>query len=164
MENKTEISCPNCNQMLRIPVGKHIKFICPNCSNELEIDGRVKEAKKKSSYTWIYTSILSGLLVFGYKYYTNKNDKKLDSNPNIITESANSKKENANNNSNSAVYDNNLNELRKAVDISNPTTNDFAVRLASKFPGEYNIGQICQIYDYIVRNWKYVNDSDKLDG
>jgi predicted RNA-binding Zn-ribbon protein involved in translation (DUF1610 family) len=165
MENKTEINCPNCSQKVRIPTGKHIKFICPNCSNEFEIDGRVKEASKNSNYTWLYGSILSGLLFFGYKYYTKTNENKIESNP--ITNSENVLRGNQGENatiSDNAVYDKNLTSLIKAVDISNETTNDFAVRLASKFPGEYNIGQICQIYDYIVRNWKYVNDSDKMEN
>jgi hypothetical protein len=58
----------------------------------------------------------------------------------------------------------NLNKLIEAVDFENPVTNDYAVRLASIFPGEYNIGQVCQIYDYIVKRWKYVNDSDKKEN
>lgn len=58
----------------------------------------------------------------------------------------------------------NLNKLIEAVDFDNPVTNDYAVRLASYFPGEYNIGQVCQIYDYIVKRWKYVNDSDKKEN
>lgn len=58
----------------------------------------------------------------------------------------------------------NLEALINAVDIKNETTNDFAVRLASKFPGKYNIAQVCQIYSYLVKNWKYVNDSDKMEN
>jgi len=58
----------------------------------------------------------------------------------------------------------NLNKLIEAVDFDNPVTNDYAVRLASYFPGEYNIGQVCQIYDYIVQRWKYVSDSDKKEN
>jgi transglutaminase-like putative cysteine protease len=165
MENKTEINCPNCNQKVRIPRDKHVRFTCPNCSNEFEIDNRVKEVSKKSSYNWIYYSILGGLLFWVFNYYTTKKDSNIETNPNLNTEHVNSENQSQNSNtSNYQEYDKNLAELTKAIDISNETTNDFAVRLASKFPGEYNIGQICQIYDYIVRNWKYVNDSDKMEN
>jgi transglutaminase-like putative cysteine protease len=60
--------------------------------------------------------------------------------------------------------DKNLEKLIAAVDIDNETTNDYAVKLASRFPGEYNIDQVCNIYSYIVKNWKYVNDSDKMEN
>ncbi len=51
-----------------------------------------------------------------------------------------------------------------AVDYANPITNDFALRLASRYPGEYNLNQICKIYDHLVTEWKYVNDSDKKEN
>lgn len=57
-----------------------------------------------------------------------------------------------------------LQKLIEAIDYDNPITNDYAVKLASYFPGEYNIGQVCHIYDYIVKRWKYVNDSDKKEN
>lgn len=57
-----------------------------------------------------------------------------------------------------------LDQLIKLVDVDNEITNDYAVRLASLFPGEYNINQVCRIYDYIVDNWKYVSDSSKKDN
>lgn len=148
MENKTVISCPNCNQKVRIPIGKHIKFTCPNCSNEFEMDSRVKQASKKSNTT-LYLSIFFGVLFYsGYKYYTKHSSTKAAIE---IT-------------SNTEICDKNLNELIKAVDVSNEVTNDYAVRLASQFPDEYNVAQVCQIYDYIVSNWKYVNDSDKMEN
>lgn len=68
------------------------------------------------------------------------------------------------NESSKDTQEENLKELINAVDIKNETTNDFAVRLASQFPGKYNVGQVCNIYSYIVRNWKYVNDSDKTEN
>ena len=57
-----------------------------------------------------------------------------------------------------------LQKLIEAIDYDNPITNDYAVKLASYFPGDYNIGQVCNIYDYIVKRWKYVNDSDKKEN
>ena len=46
----------------------------------------------------------------------------------------------------------------KAIDYTNPTTRDFAIQLAALCPGEYSICQICKIYDYLYKNWRYVND------
>lgn len=60
--------------------------------------------------------------------------------------------------------DRNLEKLVAAVDINNEVTNDYAVKLASRFPGEYNVGQVCNIYSYVVKKWKYVNDSDKIEN
>jgi predicted RNA-binding Zn-ribbon protein involved in translation (DUF1610 family) len=168
MENKTEINCPNCNQKVRIPTGKHIKFNCPNCSNEFEIDGRVKEASKKSNYTWIYTSILTGLLIFGYKYYTKKKEKNDETNVfNTLTNSKDNKesaKQDQKESSLTNAYDKNLDALVKAIDKENPITSDFAASLASQFPGKYNVGQICQVYDYVVHEWKYVNDTRSMEN
>ena len=42
--------------------------------------------------------------------------------------------------------------------MDNPITRNFAVELASKSLGSYNVGQIAYIYDYIYKNWKYVSD------
>ncbi len=164
MNNKAEISCPNCNHVVRIPTGKHIKFSCPNCANEIEVDGKPKVTiPKKGNYNWFITGILSALLFFGYKYYVKNKDVEQKIGLDILKEKGQSQPETKISNE-QIQFDNNLQALIKAVDISNETTNDFAVRLASRFPGEYNIGQICQIYDYIVKNWKYVNDSDKMEN
>jgi hypothetical protein len=59
--------------------------------------------------------------------------------------------------------DKNLELLVAKVDVETDITNDFAAVLASKFPGEYSIPQVCRIYDYIVSQWKYVNDSNKKE-
>jgi predicted RNA-binding Zn-ribbon protein involved in translation (DUF1610 family) len=141
MDDKTITNCPNCNHQNRIPTGKHVKFICPGCNKEVDYDGRDKETKAKgNSSGWLFAIILGAIIFFGYKHFN-----KPQINPDKLQ----------------VTYENNLNSLVAAVDINNGTTNDFAVRLASKFPGEYNIVQVCQIYDYIVTRWKYVNDSDK---
>ena len=126
MENKTEINCPNCNQKIRIPQGKHIKFTCPNCSNEFEIDGKVKEATKKSNYTWIYSSILGGLLFFGYNYYTKTNLNNIDSSTFNAKTSSNDDKKVVNQEekgtTSSDIYEKNLASLVNSVDIKNPIT------------------------------------------
>ena len=50
---------------------------------------------------------------------------------------------------NNITNDNNLNSLIEAVDYFNPITNDLAVRLASSYPGERDIKQICCIFDFV---------------
>lgn len=52
----------------------------------------------------------------------------------------------------------NCSMLAEVVDFYNPTTRDFAVKLAAASPGEYNFGQICAIFDRLYNDWKYVND------
>ena len=48
--------------------------------------------------------------------------------------------------------------LEQAVDYTNSLTKSFANLLASKSEGSYNLGQICEIYSYLRKKWKYVND------
>ncbi|MEI8201872.1 MAG: transglutaminase-like domain-containing protein [Bacteroidota bacterium] len=164
MENFTEIECKECGQKLRFPSGRHIKFKCPKCLSEYEFDGRIKQ-KKHKNYIWVWVIIVFVMGCIGLKYYFNNQKDSNDENKsfnesflkgNETSYSGNDNKENK--------YQENLNTLIKSVDFQNETTNDFAVRLASYFPGQYNIGQVCQIYDYIVKRWKYVNDSDKLEN
>ncbi len=57
----------------------------------------------------------------------------------------------------------NLKKIVSALDIENPTTRKFSLELAAKYPGEYNIDQVCKIYDHVYKNWKYVSDPRGLD-
>ena len=51
----------------------------------------------------------------------------------------------------------------QAVDYTNPITRDYAIQLAALCPGKYSICQICEIYDYLYENWRYVNDPNGFD-
>jgi hypothetical protein len=62
---------------------------------------------------------------------------------------------------NNEIHDIILEQLINAIDYENEITNDLAVKLASNSPGEYNIQQICHIFEYVFRSWKYVNDTNK---
>lgn len=159
MENITEINCPNCKQKVNVSADNKLKLVCPNCSSEIDLNSKPNSATKKSKYAWIYSTIIGAIIYYGYKYYNTNTDQNFVDRSQKNTENVISSTDN-----NELVYKENLNALIQAVDITNETTNDFAVQLASQFPGEYNIGQICQIYDYVVNNWKYVNDSDKKEN
>ncbi len=50
-----------------------------------------------------------------------------------------------------------------ATDYTNPITRDYAIQIAALSPGEYNISQICRIYDHIKSKWRYVSDPNGLD-
>ncbi len=52
----------------------------------------------------------------------------------------------------------NLKMLDTACDYRIPYTKQFANSLAGKSPGNFNAGQICHIFRYCYKNWKYVND------
>ncbi|SMO94742.1 Transglutaminase-like superfamily protein [Saccharicrinis carchari] len=49
MTEKIIIECPKCSKKVRVPVGKHIKFVCPSCSEELEYDDRNVNEKQADS-------------------------------------------------------------------------------------------------------------------
>lgn len=50
-------------------------------------------------------------------------------------------------------------QLVNSCNYFNKVVRNLAVSLAGKSAGEYNLGQICDIFDYCYNNWKYVNDS-----
>ncbi|MCQ2286557.1 MAG: GYF domain-containing protein [Bacteroidales bacterium] len=51
--------------------------------------------------------------------------------------------------------------LIEACDYDNDIVRNKAVSIAGSTPGTFNIGQVCDIYDYCRKNWKYVNDAKK---
>ncbi|MDE7386944.1 MAG: transglutaminase-like domain-containing protein [Muribaculaceae bacterium] len=52
----------------------------------------------------------------------------------------------------------NIAMLEDACDFNLPYTKTFANKLAARSAGPYNIGQVCEIFDYCYNNWSYVND------
>lgn len=49
------------------------------------------------------------------------------------------------------------------VDPLDPSVRELATGLAIKYPGEYNIYQVCAIFDYIKENIQYVSDPRGVD-
>jgi len=49
-------------------------------------------------------------------------------------------------------------KLIKACDYKNQKVRNFAVQTAGKDPGNFNLAQICDLFDHLYHNWKYVND------
>lgn len=52
----------------------------------------------------------------------------------------------------------------KRCNYTHPIVRNFAAQLAGQHPGEFNIAQVCDIYDYYKKNWKYVNDPQIRDN
>lgn len=52
----------------------------------------------------------------------------------------------------------NVDMLKDACDYNLPYTKMFANQLAAKAPGVFSIEQVCEIFDYCYKNWRYVND------
>ncbi len=50
-------------------------------------------------------------------------------------------------------------QLVNACNFNNGYLRNEAVKIAGKSAGEFNLGQICDIFDYCYSNWKYVNDA-----
>lgn len=57
----------------------------------------------------------------------------------------------------------NVEMLEDACDYNLPYTKKFANELAAKSPGPYNIGQVCEIFDYCYNKWRYVNDPADIE-
>lgn len=49
-------------------------------------------------------------------------------------------------------------QLVNACNYTSPTVRNTAVNIAGQSPGTFNLGQVCDIFDYCYNNWKYVND------
>jgi hypothetical protein len=50
-------------------------------------------------------------------------------------------------------------KIKAAMDYTNPTTRDFAVALIpNSHGGNYNIAQICDLWETVYNRWTYVND------
>jgi hypothetical protein len=45
-----------------------------------------------------------------------------------------------------------------AMDYHSPGTRNYARKLAAEYPGKFSIRQVCNIYDHVRSNWKYVDD------
>ncbi|MBS1642395.1 MAG: transglutaminase domain-containing protein [Bacteroidetes bacterium] len=51
----------------------------------------------------------------------------------------------------------------RACDYNTPIVRDLSVKVAGRDPGSFNLGQICDIFDFLYKNWKYVNDPNGPD-
>ncbi len=49
-------------------------------------------------------------------------------------------------------------KISEAIEPTNPIVRSYALQLAAKFPGEYNVPQICSIWYHLKENWRYVSD------
>lgn len=52
----------------------------------------------------------------------------------------------------------NLQMLEEACDFNTPYTKSFANQLAARSAGNFHPGQICEIFNYCYKKWRYVND------
>ena len=61
-------------------------------------------------------------------------------------------------------WDTQASKIVGAMDYTNPTTRDYALSLIDKdHGGNYNIAQICDIWEKIYKRWTYVNDPNGLN-
>lgn len=63
----------------------------------------------------------------------------------------------------SGDWEENIEMLSEACDYNLPYTKMFANQLAGRSQGEYSIEQVCEIFDYCYKKWRYVNDPDGQD-
>ena len=51
----------------------------------------------------------------------------------------------------------------KAIEPANRLVMEKGKALIKNFPGDYNIEQICAVFDYFYRGWKYKSDPDGME-
>lgn len=66
-------------------------------------------------------------------------------------------------NSWSSESNQNIEMLQEACDYNLPYTKMFANQLAGRSQGEFSIEQVCEIFDYCYKKWRYVNDPKGQD-
>lgn len=54
-------------------------------------------------------------------------------------------------------------QLVNACNYTNSTVRNYTANLAGQSAGNYNLGQICDIFDHYYNNWKYVNDPQTVN-
>lgn len=56
-------------------------------------------------------------------------------------------------------YDNpNKKQIIKACDYASAEVRNTSIQIAANNPGPYNIGQLCDLFDFTTKRWSYVND------
>lgn len=63
----------------------------------------------------------------------------------------------------SSYSEQNIAMLQEACDYNLPYTKMFANQLAGRSQGEFSIEQVCEIFDYCYKKWRYVNDPKGQD-
>lgn len=63
----------------------------------------------------------------------------------------------------STISSQNIEMLQEACDYNLPYTKMFANQLAGKSQGVFSIEQVCEIFDYCYKKWRYVNDPKGQD-
>lgn len=67
MTEKKVVSCPKCSKKVNVPTGKHVKFTCPSCSEELEYNDRLEcDIQDKSENETIIEENKKGIGCFGH--------------------------------------------------------------------------------------------------
>lgn len=54
-------------------------------------------------------------------------------------------------------------KLVKACDYKTEKVRNFAVEIAGIHPGNFNLAQVCDLFDYCYSNWHYVNDPAAME-
>lgn len=49
-------------------------------------------------------------------------------------------------------------QLVDACNYKNTIVRNTTVRIAGHSPGNYNLGQVCEVFEHFYKNWNYVND------
>lgn len=97
-----------------------------------------------------------------------KNRKSIVQNPPVIPAHTYKRSQNSTPKNNNSIYQQllakpcsiskELNQIVQSCDFTSPEVRTEAITLASANPGNYNLGQMCDIFDYAKGAWKYVND------
>jgi hypothetical protein len=54
-------------------------------------------------------------------------------------------------------------EVINACDFTSSTVRNTSIQIASNNPGNYNIGQLCDLFDFALKRWTYINDPIMFD-
>ncbi len=156
--NNKIMLCFECNSIINSNL-----HTCPECGAEQ----KNKTVNYFKSIIYFFSVIgllgLSILLFDYYNYKKNKNFEKINEQFNLpsppeIRFSITRKPQNIKNILNYCNLNGEKKQLINSCDYKNPLVRNYALKIIGRNPGIFDLGQICDIFDEINTQWKYIND------
>lgn len=143
----------------------HLPFMKPT---EPEQPKKGVPYKPNQKFTWSYQDYKKLVKPDVFKEVLEKNRQSIIKNPPVIPAHTYKRGQQSTPQTEKSIYQQLLNnpckvskelsQIIKSCDFTSPKVRTEAITLAAANPGNYNLGQMCDIFDYAKGSWKYVND------
>jgi hypothetical protein len=132
----------------------------PQVARQVQAQAPTPQVAKKTGagggFVVLLLLIVAGIFIYSYSH-SNQNNNNTTTTYDVTPVAT------FHSSSTTGSYAAKANAIANAMDYRNATTRNYAVQLAAKYPGDYSVSQICQIFVYLKSNWKYVSDPAGAD-